>query len=91
MLDTPNHGSEPKTALAHEIAGAEHTRNVKIIKGTRTHYQCFSCPPRQLVEHALGKRMLVGSAGGFCRIKKMHKRSHSHTTTRAYCLDVGLL
>ena len=52
----------------------------------------FQLPlPRQLVEHALGKRMLVGSAGGFCRIKKMHKRSHSHTTTRAYCLDVGLL
>ena len=52
----------------------------------------FQLPaPRQLVEHALGKRMLVGSAGGFFRIKKMHERSHSHTTTRAYCLDVGLL
>ena len=81
----------PKAWLRAKDGASPPPRKLKIIARARAHYQCFSCPLRQLVEHALGKRMLVGSAGGFFRIKTMHERSHSHTTTRAYCLDVGLL
>ena len=61
MLDTQNHGSEPKEALTHEIAWRSTPGKVKIIAGALTHYQCFSCLPSQLVEHALRNRMVVAS------------------------------
>ena len=81
MLDTQNRGSEPKTALTHEIAGRSTPRKVKTSAGALTRYQCFSCLLSQRVEHALRDRMVAGSipTGGFCRIKQMHRRRHSHT------------